>query len=362
MKKFVLLVVPILLIAFLSSCRPPELEGAFVDYNAGRYDSALKLAKQATEKYPTNPEAWYLLGEIYGKKEMYPQMSEAFKKALANKPSADIQKKIKNATLYYFQQLFNTAVKNYNAFTKVEDTSSDEAKNLLKKAAENFKLANVVKQDYKALDLAALSYSILNEKDSAYAIYKKMTELYPDSADAYVKLGRLYVVDQKYKEAIPLLEKALQLDPNNADGIQILAEAYDFGGETEKAIETYKKAMTVNPKEKAFPFNLGRLYFQKVADEKTPEAEKNKYLKECAAAFGKVIELDPTMKEAYDYKSNCEIMAKDYESALATLKLATERFPDEGKFWYNLGVVYYNLKDNEKAKEAIDKAKALGVE
>ena len=42
MKKLFLLFVPILVLALLSSCRPPELEGAFVDYNAGRYDNALK--------------------------------------------------------------------------------------------------------------------------------------------------------------------------------------------------------------------------------------------------------------------------------------------------------------------------------
>lgn len=170
------------------------------------------------------------------------------------------------------------------------------------------------------------------------------------------------MVQQQFKEAIPYLEKALEIDPNNSDAIQIIAEAYDFAGETDKAIETYKRAMKINTEEKAFPFNLGRLYFQKIADENIDEAAKAEYLKGCADAFGRVIELDPSMKEAYDYKSNCEIMAKNYEAALVTLKQATERFPDEGKFWYNLGVVYYNLKDNAKAKEAIDKAKELGLE
>ena len=362
MKKLFLLVVPILVLALLSSCRPPELEGAFVDYNAGRYDNALKLAKEATEKYPTNAEAWYLLGEIYGKKEMYPEMKKAFDQALANNPTPEIKTNIKNATMYYFQQLFNRGVSNYNAYAKMEDTSSDEAKKQLEKSTHFFKLANIVKPDYKAVDLTALGYSILGKKDSAFAYYKKLTENWPDSADAYVKLGRYYVVNQQFKEAIPILEKALELDPNNADAIQIISEAYDFAGQTEKAMETYKKAMEINPQEKAFPFNLGRLYFQKIADENTDEATKAEYLKGCAEAFGRVIELDPSMKEAYDYKSNCEIMAKNYEAALVTLKQATERFPDEGKFWYNLGVVYYKLKDNAKAKEAIDKAKALGVE
>ncbi|WP_456409138.1 tetratricopeptide repeat protein [Caldithrix abyssi] len=362
MKKLFLLAIPILVLTLLTSCRPPELEGAFVDYNAGRYDNALKLAKEATEKYPTNAEAWYLLGEIYGKKEMYSEMKHAFDKALANNPTPDIQNKIKNATMYYFQNLFNRGVTNYNTYAKMQDTASEEAKEQLRKSTEYFKKANIVKPDYKAVDLIAFAYSILGEKDSAFVYYTKLTQEWPDSADAYVKLGRFYVVNQKFEEAIPLLEKALELDPENADAIQIIAEAYDFAGKTDKAIETYKKAMEINPEEKAFPFNLGRLYFQKVASGSIDDSTKQQYLHECAKAFGRVIELDPSMKEAYDYKSNCELMAKDYEDALVTLKQATERFPDEGKFWYNLGVVYYNLKDTEKAQEAIDKAKELGVE
>ena len=86
-------------------------------------------------------------------------------------------------------------------------------------------------------------------------------------------------------------------------------------------METYKKAMEINPKEKAYPFNLGRLYFQKLANENTDPTAKAEYLKACADAFGRVIELDPSMKEAYDYKSNCEIMAKNYEDAKRLLKL-----------------------------------------
>ena len=61
MKSLHLLLILGLLILSLSvsSCRPPELEGAVVHYNAGRNDQALTLAQEATEKYPDNPEAWF---------------------------------------------------------------------------------------------------------------------------------------------------------------------------------------------------------------------------------------------------------------------------------------------------------------
>ncbi|HES60182.1 MAG TPA: hypothetical protein ENO18_07110, partial [Caldithrix sp.] len=81
-KSFSFILFGLLLFIILTSCRPPELEGAYVDYNAKRMDNALELAKQATEKYPDNPEAPYLLGQIYGEKGMFKEMMESFDKSL----------------------------------------------------------------------------------------------------------------------------------------------------------------------------------------------------------------------------------------------------------------------------------------
>lgn len=359
MKRLMFLAISILVLALLSSCRPPELEGAFVDYNAGRYDNALKLAKQATQKYPNNPEAWYLLGELYGKKEQFIEMKKAFDKSLSI--SQQFATKIKRAELYYFQNLFNKAVNSYNAFTKIPDRNSDAAKKHLEDAIKNFKTANIVHPDYKAVDLTALCYGLEGKQDSALAYYKKLTEMAPDSADAYIKLGRFELVRSNYKGAIKALEQALKLDPNNSDAIQIIAEAYDRDGQTQKAIDAYQKAIKVNPKEKAFPFNLGLIYFKLSTKDSIDKNLQNEYLKKCALMFGKVIELDPTMKEPYDFKSNCEIQLKEYDQALATLKEAVQRFPKTGAFWFNLGVVYTHLNNAKEAQKAFDKAKALGV-
>ncbi|NOX90833.1 MAG: tetratricopeptide repeat protein [Calditrichaeota bacterium] len=359
MKKLVLFIIPILVLSFLTSCRPPELEGAFVDYNAGRFDNALKLAQEATQKYPDNAEAWFLLGEIYGKKERYLEMKRAFDKSL--KLSNVFADKIKAAKIYYYQNLFNRGVNNYNTFTKMEDRTTDEAKKQLKKAIEYFKLANIVQTDYKSIDLVALSYTLIGEKDSALVYYTKLTEMAPDSADGYIKLGRYELINSDYDKAIKALEKALSIDPSNPEAIQIIAEAYDRAGMADKAIKSYQKAMEVNKEEKAFPFNLGLLYFKLSSKEGIDENLKNEYLQKCIEAFSRVIELDPSMKEPYDFKSNCEILLKKYDEALVTLKQAVERFPDNGPFWYNLGVVYSHLNNVKEATNAFKKAEELGV-
>ncbi len=360
MKKFILLIVPILILALLSSCRPPELEGAFVDFNAGRFDNALKLAEEATQKYPDNAEAWFLLGKIYAKKERFKEMRHAFDKSLSL--SKQFEPQIKNLTMYHFQNLFNRGVSNYNAFVKMEDRQSEKAKKLLENAVNSFRMANIVKPDYRAIDLMALSYSLGGMKDSALVYYNKLVEMAPDSADAYVKLGRFLLVNQDYEGSIKALEQALKLDPKNAEAIQIIAEAYDFADQAENAIKMYEEAIKYNPDEKAYPYNLGRLYFKLAMKDGIDENTRNAYLQKCADAFGKVIELDPTMKEPYDFKSNAEITLKKYDEALATLKQAIEHFPDNGTFWFNLGVVYARLNKNDEAKKAFARAKELGVE
>ncbi len=360
MKRLMLLAIPILVLALLSSCRPPELEGAFVDYNAGRFDNALKLAQQATQKYPDNAEAWYLLGEIYGKKEMYKEMKHAFDQSL--KLSPQFADKIKQAEMYYFGNLFNRGVNAYNTFTKMPDRNSEEAKKKLEEAINYFKMANIVKPNYKAIDLVALCYSLEGKKDSAMAYYTKLTLEYPDSADSYVKLGRYQLLNKDYKGAIKSLEKSFKIDPNNATAIQIIAEAYDRDGDTQKAIDAYQKAMAINPKEKAFPFNLGLIYFKLSTDTSVSKEKQKEYLQKCIDAFAKVIQIDPTMKEPYDFKSNCEIQLKKYDEALLTLQEATKRFPDVGAFWFNYGVVLTHLNKPKEAKAAFDKAKELGVQ
>ena len=56
-KILAFLIFSVFAVYLLTSCRPPELEGAYVDYNAKRIDSAIELAKEATDKYPDNAEA-----------------------------------------------------------------------------------------------------------------------------------------------------------------------------------------------------------------------------------------------------------------------------------------------------------------
>ena len=72
MKKIIITIMVTFTMMFImgpGGCRPKDLEGAFVHYNASRYDEALVLAEKVTKEIPTNPEGWFLLGKLYGQKD-----------------------------------------------------------------------------------------------------------------------------------------------------------------------------------------------------------------------------------------------------------------------------------------------------
>ena len=358
MKKY-LMAFFVLLMAFIvtTGCRPPELEGAKVDLNAQRYDMALKNALEATQKYPDNSEAWYILGSVYGKLDQYKDMENAFDKSLAI--NSNHAKEIEKERAIYFQTAYNAGVGKYNLFVKEQDRSSAKAKELLKEAIDKFESANMLKSDYSAVSLSALCYSMLEDSVNALKSYQLLTEMKPDTAEAWIALGQYNFNLKDYKTSAQNLEKALEIESENKDAISLLAQVYDFLGNKEKALTLYTKAMELDPEEKAYPFNLGLLYFKMATKEGIEESLRDEYLQKCSDNFARVINLDPEIKEPYDIRSNVLIQLKQYDEALVVLKQALDYFPEEYSFWFNTGVVYNRLNKNDDAKKAFDKAEQI---
>jgi tetratricopeptide (TPR) repeat protein len=364
MKRIILLSSLILfIVSIISSCRPPELEGAFVDYKAGRMENALKLAKESTEKYPTNPEAWYLLGDIYGQQGDYDKMIESFNKSL--ELSKQFETQITNQRNFYYTDAFNRAVNNYNTYVKAPDKSDEKAIKVLDQAISDFQKAALVKDTFQPNQLLAVCYSLKGDSVNTIKAYDKLTKVAPDSVSAWLHYGNFYLTHSNFKEATKYLEKAYELDNNNSDVIASLSQAYDFAGDKDKAIVLYDKAVELNPEEKAFPFNLGLLYYKQSIKEGISDADKKTALQKCIDNFARVIELAPDsdedfIKQAYEIKSSAEIQLEKYSDAQATLERAIELFPETGTLYYNLGIVYGRLGQKDKSKEAFAKAEELG--
>jgi tetratricopeptide (TPR) repeat protein len=78
--------------------------------------------------------------------------------------------------------------------------------------------------------------------DSREAQFLKLVKDFPTSPMGFFSLGRLYVSERRYPEAITTLERAVELDPNYAAALVSLGEAYASAGRSDDAKGTYQKA------------------------------------------------------------------------------------------------------------------------
>lgn len=66
----------------------------------------------------------------------------------------------------------------------------------------------------------------MNRDDEREKRFVKMVADYPDSAIAHFSLGRLYLEQQQYSEAVVHLAEATKLDITYAAGLTALGDAY----------------------------------------------------------------------------------------------------------------------------------------
>ncbi len=357
MKRFlfVLLIMTSAALILLTSCRPPELEGIVLDIKQQRFDQALENAKEAVKKYPDNPEAWYLLGFLYGKKGQFKEMSEAFDKALSidpNKPVTvnGVEIPLKNAIerirMQYFVENHNSGIKIYNQALQTSDPAEKEK--LLKEAAQKFLNAHYAYPSRtEPLQPLALVYLQLHDTSSAEQYFLETLKNNANNDTIVSMVGDFYFQIGKKDKAKEMYEKSLQINPNNANSLVQLGQLEALSGNWESAVEHFNKALAINPDNKDLAFNIALSYY------------KLERYEEAIPFLKKVIAAEPDNEQAYEMLGLCYIQSKKYQEAATFLEDAVKRFPDSHYLWNYLAVAYANLGDVKKAEEANKKAKEL---
>jgi len=353
------------------ACRPPELEGAYVDYNQKRIDSALELAKEATEKYPTNAEAPYLLGKIYGEKAMYKEMIESFDKSLQR--ATQYQNEIDETKKYYYQSEYKNAYDSYVSYQKADDDTIDKAIKTLDIAIEHAENANLIRpNDYSIIKLAGLAANYKNDTDLAAEKFKMLTTIKPDTVDGWFQLGRLYFNEKDYNKSIEFNQKAYEIDKSFIPSIELMAFAYEGLKDTVNAIDTYKLAIEAEPNNISYLFNLGLIFNKKAAAARTGSKTQLENYGHAETYFSRAINLDPDelvdyQRELYDanleiiYSLTCvaQIQQRKFEVCKETASNGIDYFPDSADLHDYLAICLSNLGEVKEAVEASEKAKQL---
>lgn len=146
--------------------------------------------------------------------------------------------------------------------------------------------------------------------------FRKTTEKFPESYQAFFYLGLSYLNDRIYDEAVEALEKAKKLETDRAEIHLALGECYYHKEKKEKAVEAFKKAIQLQPKNARAHYGLGMTYYR--YDE----------LEESMSALKRSIVLDPEYSSAYYLAGLTSHQIGDIEKALIYFEEFLRLTPD----------------------------------
>ncbi|RMI01708.1 MAG: tetratricopeptide repeat protein [Calditrichaeota bacterium] len=356
-------------VLFLSSCRPPEIEGTVVNIKNNRMDDAYNSAKAAVEKYPDNAEAQFYWGWLNAEvKEDYQTMNEAFEKALAINPaqkvllegaSIPLSDAVKQVRTKLFVEKFNPATKTINKALSTDDEA--ERRKLITEGIEKLKAARIISPErpepYFPL---ALAYLNLGDTASCVSYLDEGIKNHPEDKDLLLRAADLYSAVKQLDKAEATLQKLLALDPQNGEVYQKLGVLESQRDNWDKASEYFKKAVELDPTNTDLQYNIGVSYYKqqrfldaipflKAAAEAEPENETLTNL--LANSYVQHIQ---TLKDS----PSAEDLAL-MDEAEAFVKEALEYYPDKPYYWEYLAIIYGKKGMGKEAEEAYKKYKEL---
>lgn len=199
---------------------------------------------------------------------------------------------------------------------------------------------------------------------------QKVLELYPNHAPAHHDIGGAYYQYGDNDKALVHYEKAVELDPDNADFQKSLADFYySVAGRVDDALATYFKVIDLQPDNVKALLMVGHLSV----------ALKN--FDDAAEHYQRVLEIEPwnqdadmllekiqnrhkrdakpiTVEEQYTAIQKM-INAGRTDDAIRALETLLEGHPDFALAHNDLGVLYYQQGDKDKALNSYEAAARL---
>jgi len=372
----------VVILAFISvmifsgyQCSSTELTSAKLYIQQKNLDRALESLEKEVAKNPKSDEGYYLMGYIYGEKEMIDKMLDAFTKSLSI--SNKFEKDIKGAKKSYWANYFNKGVGYYNR--ALTGTSEDSIKVNFDKAIFAFRQAISAEPDsadtYKTLGFVYLN---LQDLDNAIPVFEKTVELkkvyegYRYLGDIFYTQGsNLAATDSvqasvKFNKAISILEAGRKVYPDSSDLLLTLSNSYIGAKKIDVAIDVFKAGVEKEPKNQYYRYNYGVLLLG-----------ANNF-EEASVQFKEAISIDPNYenavynlavtyvkwgarlgKEAEDKGEDITEAKVKYREGLPYLEKYTELRKEDFTALELLAKVYSVLGQLEKAQAIFDRIDAL---
>ncbi len=260
---------PLLAIFVLASCGgDPNIESAKLNLSRKDYKRALESVDAAIATNPINPLAYYYRGQILieiGKQETVPNRAPFYQRADSALAASTrlYEESALTSKEYLLIDLMrsNTWVEEYNnainTINAAQDSEMTDAQ--FERIVGHLNNAFAILPDsINAVDLLAEVYLFRNNYDMTIATYKRAMDLAKDTVvTRYMRLGELYVQQQRYEEALDILKTGLAIFPGQLEMTQALANAYLQMNNTDRALEVLGSLIAMDPENKQYRLVYG---------------------------------------------------------------------------------------------------------
>jgi tetratricopeptide (TPR) repeat protein len=322
-----------LLAISMSGCRNPDVVSASIYlYQQNDVEKAQRYLEAAFQTNPNVAEAHYMLGQVYARKKMFPEMLEEFNTSLSIKEK--YKSKIDSTKKKLFLGLYNGAVEHFN-------------NGRYPRAIENLQNAVLIDPaDREGWSLLGKAYVRNDQLDDAVSAMEKAVALDTnyEALNDHVLLMQLYYEQKEIDKALATAMDILERDPTNSDAVKVAAFCYNEKGQTEKALEYYRGMIENEPDNPDLIFNLGLLY------------EEIQQYDKAVEQFEKVTELNPLDEEAMLQAAKVYLeFLEDYEKAVEKYQQALDLDPENPGIMNNLGIALIRLGEQKDDQSLIDK-------
>jgi superkiller protein 3 len=165
-----------------------------------------------------------------------------------------------------------------------------------------------VREELTANFKKATELTQAGQLDQAEVLYKEILVKHPSVPEVHYNLGYVYAQKKDWPSAEGAYLKAIELRPNYGEAYTALSRVYSNSGQQAKATEILAKAAAENQGDPKVQFGVAvDLFNQGKADE-------------AAAAFQKVLGLDPNHAESYYFLGSLAVQQNKIPEAVTHLE------------------------------------------
>jgi tetratricopeptide (TPR) repeat protein len=332
------------------------LDLAVQHHQAGRLREAEGIYRQILAGDPNNAHALHLLGLLNSQVGQGDTAVEYIRRAIAQNPTA-AQYHCNLGAALAIAGRHEQAIEAYERAILLQPDLADAHENMgsslirlgrFERAVESLQTALSFKpNDFKILDSLGSALSQAGRQEEAIEVLRRAMALRANYAPTHHNLGNALVRLNRFDEAIAAYRTALALRPDYPEVLSSLSGILCERNATDEAIGLARRALALQPDSSVAWFNLGR------------GLQKQNRLTESVDALRRGLAINPRFHQALNELGTVLGQMKEHEGAIDAFRRSLQIL-DSVEVRYNLGTALFESGRLEEAIGEYGKAESLG--